>query len=277
MTLQLGELLEKVYRSIHSDVVDGVATSGSNATTIEDTTLSTKYTQNRFKDWIAFISRTTDGASPQGKYAIATAYVASTRKVTIPTLTQTVDTGDEYALCKPDIPLYTLIKLCNDALKMLDLIWVHDTSITVAADDLTYTLPAATKGKKLRSVYQLNSDNVVCPAPNYSIDKAAGGTQNTLRFHWQPSTSYPTLVIEYLGIHPALTAYNSYIDESIHPELATAACVERAFWWKTMPKQRKADLQNWQLAKQQLTEMKAMHPIERPIVENQRLPISIFN
>lgn len=277
MTLQLGELLEKVYRSIRSDVVDGVATSGSNATTIEDTTLSTKYTQNRFKDWIAFISRTTDGASPQGKYSIASAYVASTKKVTIATVTQTVDTGDEYALCKPDIPLYTLIKLCNDALKMLDLIWVHDTSLTVTADDLTYTLPAAAKGKKLRSVYQLNSDNQVCPAPNYSIDKAAGGTQNSLRFHWQPDTTYPTLVIEYLGLHPALTAYNSYIDESIHPELATAACVERAFDWKAYQKNRAVDLKNLERAQRRLAEMKALHPIERPIIENQRLPISIFN
>jgi hypothetical protein len=276
MTLQLGELLESVYRGIHDDVVDGVATNGS-ATTIVDTTLSTKYTQNRFKDWIAFISRTTDGLTPQGKYAIISSYVASTKTVTMATVTDAVAAGDEYALCKGTIPLYTLIKLCNDALRKLGTILVRDVSLSVSGDALLYTLPAVTKGKQFYSLHLMNSEYEVCEAPNYEIVKAAGGATNSLLFKWQPSSSYPTIVINYAGLHPKMTAYNSYVEESIHPELAAAACIERAFYWKAMPKQRASDMKNWQLAKNLLQEAKALHPIEKPSVENQRIPVGIYN
>lgn len=277
MTMQLGEALEKVYRGIHDDIVDGVATSGSNATTIEDTTLSTKYTQNRFKDWIAFISRTTDGLAPQGQYSIASAYVTSTKKVTIATLTAAVGSGDEYALCKGSIPLYTLIKLFNDGLRMLGEIWVRDTSLTVENNTLLYTLPAALKGRVPRSVSLMDEDYNPWEAPNYEIVKAAGGSTNSLLFKSQPHTSYPTIVINYMGLHPSMTAYNSYIEESIHPELAVAAGIERAFYWKAKPKNRKNDLLNWQMAKSQLDEARVLHPIERPVIENQRIPINLYN
>jgi hypothetical protein len=274
--MQLGELLEKVCRNIHDDIVDGVCTGGS-ATTIVDSTLSTKYTQNRFKDWVAFISRTTDGLSPQGKYGIISDYVASTKTVTLATLTDAVGAGDTYSLCKMTIPLYTLIKLCNDALRSLDLIWVRDTSLTVAGSTLQYTLPIATKGLKIREIHLMDANKNTCDVPPYEIIKAAGGTANSILFKAQPSTAYPTIVINYAGLHPELTAYNSYVEESIHPELATAACVERALYWKAMPKQRKSDMANWQLSKSMLQEMKALHPIERPVVENRRIPVGLFN
>jgi len=66
--MNLGEALEAIYRGIHDDIVDGVATGGS-ATTIIDTTLEDKHPQNKFKNWVAFISRTTDGLTPQNKYS----------------------------------------------------------------------------------------------------------------------------------------------------------------------------------------------------------------
>lgn len=276
MTLQLGELLERVCRGIHDDVVDGVATGGS-ATTIVDTNLASKYTQNRFKDWVAFISRTTDGLSPQGKYGIISAYTVSSKTVTMATVTDAVGAGDEYALCKMTVPLYTLVKLCNDAMSALGLIWVRDTSLTVSGNTLLYTLPIATKGHRLGEVHLMNSEYQTLPAPGFEIVKAAGGTANSIRFHSQPDTSYPTIVINYAGMHPALTAYNSYVEESIHPELAVAACIERAFFWKAMPKQRKSDMANWQLAKSLLQEAQALHPIERPVMDNHRLNFGIYN
>jgi hypothetical protein len=155
MTLILGQLLEQVYREIHADVVDGVATGGT-ATTIVDTGLITQpFVENRFKNWVAFISRSTDGLSPQSKYEIVTLYVKATGTITIPTVTDAVAAGDEYSLCKPDVPLYTLIKLCNDGLNGL-FYAALDTSLTSSSGETRYTLPIATKGQMPYQIFQRN-------------------------------------------------------------------------------------------------------------------------
>lgn len=276
MALILGQLLESVYREIHSDIVDGVATGGS-ATTIVDSGLSSKpYTENRFKDWVAFLSRSTDGASPQSKYGIATAYVKSSGTITIPTVTDAVQSGDEYALCKPDIPLYTLIKLCNDALNGLFYAAV-DTSLTTAGDTTRYTLPVATKGIEPYQVYLRDpTEYTLYEAPAWFVESAAPGSTETLVFRTQPISS-KTIVIDYKSLHPQLTAYSSYVSEKIHPRLALAACVERALHWKMMPKQRKVDVANWQDAKRQLEEIKTQFKIEMPRKRPQMLRAGVYN
>ncbi len=275
MTMQLGELLEAVYRNIHDDVVDGVATGGS-ATTIIDTTRTT-FPTNKFKNWVAFISRTTDGLTPQGKYSVISAWTTG-GTATMDTVTDAVGAGDEYSFCKGTIPLYTLIKLCGDALRKLGRVEVDDISLTTLTDTRRYTMPIATKGNVIpRSIYLRDTDDYTrLSTPNYKILPAAGGSTETLEFTVNPSVGH-TIVIKYMGLHPTLTAYNSYVNESIHPELAVAACVERAFWWKAMPKRRKIDMENWGQAKSLLQEAKQMYPIKMPIVENQRVPITLFN
>ena len=276
MTLILGQLLESVFREIHADIVDGVATGGS-ATTIVDTGLTSRpFTENRFKDWIAFISRSTDGASPQSKYGIATAYVKSTGTITIPTVTDSVQSGDEYALCKPDIPLYTLIKLCNDGLN--DLFYAAvDTSLTTISSTLRYTLPVASKVLKPYNIYLRDPENFITyEIPNWTVETAAPGSAEKLVFASYPLSDM-TIVIDYKSLHPQLTAYNSSVSEKIHPRLALAACVERALHWKMTPKQRKLDVANWQDARRNLEEMKQMHPVERPIRRQNMVPISTYN
>lgn len=276
MTLILGQLLEQVYRDLHCDIVDGVATGGS-ATTIVDTGLTTKpFTENRFKDWIAFISRSTDGLSPQSKFGIATAYVKSTGTITIPTVTDAVGAGDEYAVCKPDIPLYTLIKLCNDGIN--DLFYAAvDTSLTSSSGTVRYTLPVALKGLQPYNVYLRDpSDYTLYNAPNWHIETAAPGSAETLVFKWAPWDA-KTIVVDYKSLHPQLTVYSSSVSEKIHPRLALAACVERAWHWKMTPRQRKTDVLNWQNARRELEEMKIKHPIDIPIRKRNYLPSGIFN
>lgn len=274
--MNLGQLLESVYREIHSDIVDGVATGGS-TTTIVDTGLTSKpYTENRFKDWVAFISRSTDGAAPQYQYGIATTYVKSTGTITIPTLTAAVGAGDEYAICKPDIPLYTLIKLCNDALNGL-FYSVPDTSLTTAEDTVRYTLPIATKGIQPYNIYLRDpSDYTLYDAPSWFIETAAAGSTETLVFKTKP-LALKTIVIEYKGIHPQLTTYSSSVSEKIHPRLAVIACVERAYSWKRRPKNRKIDVQNWQDSKRDLEEAKRLYPVDMPTRKHKMLPITGYN
>src|ERR1044072_1867300 len=161
----LGELLERVYRSIHDDIVDGTATSGS-ATSIADTSLASKYQANKFKNWIAFISRTSDGLSPQYRYGTISAYTTA-GVATISSVTDAVDPGDKYSFAKGSIPLETLIKLCNDALKGLGRIPLVDVSLVLASDSTRYTLPNAIKGKRPDLVFFRDSNYARYVAHNW--------------------------------------------------------------------------------------------------------------
>lgn len=289
--MQFGELLERTYREIHADIVDGVATSGTNLT-IVDTALNGKYSANKFKEWVAFISRTTDGALPQGKYGLVSAYTSTPSTATIPDVGSgtPVDTGDEYSFCnqKGSIPIHTMEKLCNDGMKALGYITRVDTSLTVAASQIRYNLPLALKGKTPTRVYFRHPTTFVrVHAPNWEIERAAPGQQTVLVFKKQSFTLNTTnvfqtyvgykIVIEYKVKHEPLTAFNSPVDEYIHDELAVAACVERAMWWKIYPRRKKVDVENHAMAKAALEEAKRSYPIEQPVPDQQRVPIGMFN
>jgi len=275
MSINLGQLLEYGFRDIHADVVDGVATGGT-TTTIVDSTLSAKpYTENRFRNWIAFISRTTDAAAPQYQYGIATAYVKSSGTITIPTVSATVGSGDEYALCKPDIPLYTAIKLVNDALNALSYSLV-DTSLTSDGETSRYTLPIATKGMRPYSIHLRDTDYTLYDAPNWEIESAAAGSTETLVFKQMPIDAM-TIVIDYAALHPQLTAYSSSVSEKIHPELARKAVVERFLHWKMLPKRRKLDIANWEQAKSELEMAKREYKIDLPTRKPNFVPVGLYN
>lgn len=274
----LGQLLEKVYRAVHADIIDGVATGGT-ATTLVDAALSGRYQAQKFKNWIVFISRTSDGLSPQSKFAIITGYTTD-GTATFATMTDSVQAGDEYAFCKPDIPLYTLIKLCNDGLRALGHIPQIDISLTVVSTTIRYTLPAALNGIQPSLVFFRDATtHERAHTPNWYIEPAGSGTARTLVFkalNLNPYNGYK-IVIHYEADHEALTAYNSPVNETLHDELVMAACVEKAFQWKMFPRQRKVDVANWSMAKGLLEEAKRNHPFRLPIRDQQRVPIDIYN
>ncbi len=269
-----GELLLKLLRRMHADIVNGVATGGSD-TFILDSTLSGKYQANKFKNWIAIIKKTDDALSPQGKWVSIDSYV-NTGAASFQSITDAVAAGDTYAFCKDTIPLYELLELMKDGLQALDKISYWDRSLSTADQTLRYTLPIAMKGSPIRSIRLEDAQYNQFEVPNYYMEANAGGVSPTLVFKSQPMAGY-TLAINYITLHPELTAYNSYISEDIHPELAVSACFERAMWWKCQPKRRKIDMENWGQAKALLQEAMMNHPIPKPIVENQRVPIGIFN
>lgn len=259
---------------MHADIVNGVATGGS-TTTLEDSALASKYQANKFKNWIVIIKKTSNALTPQGKWALISSYV-NTGVATFPSITDAVESGDEYAFCKDIIPLYELIELMKDGLQQLEKISNWDRTLTTADQTLRYTLPIAIKGSEIRSIRLEDSTYFPFEAPNYIVENTAGGVAPTLVFKTQPTSGY-TIAINYIGLHPEITAYNSYINESIHPTLAVAACYERAMYWKAMPKRKKIDMENWGQAKALLQEALQMHPIPRVVVENNRVPVTMFN
>lgn len=274
--MNAGALIERVYRELHDEIVDGISTGGTVGTSITDTAIIGKYPDNKFKNWVAFISSTTDGLAPQAEYAVISSNVNSTGVFTFPALTAATGAGDTYSVVKATVPVNTMLKLCNDGLQNLGRIWVNGTAGTTVASTRNYALPLAAKGPDLREVYLLDTNNFKFAAPTYDIIQTVAGSIGTIQFREQPSGS-KTIYVNYLGIHPTLTAYSSGINETVPNELAIAAGVERALWWKAHPKRRKVDMDNWNEAKNLLERAILRYPIKRPQHDAQRTPVSMFN
>lgn len=267
--MNLGNLLEKAYRGIHDEIVDGVCTTGGTISLV-DTQIIAKYNDGRFKNYTCFVPDT-------GEYTRVSSNVNSTGSITFAATIGSVTAGDQYAVVKNSIPLYTGVRLANDALTMLGRIWMIDTSGTTAVGTRNYTLATATKGMELRSVYLRDTNNWHYDAPAYDIIPAVGGTATTtLMFRANPSSG-KTIVINYLGIHPALSVFSSAVNETIPDRLIETAVIERFLNWKKMPKQRRVDVANWQEARVVYEEALKLYPITRPQKENRRVPISMYN
>jgi len=228
--MNVGKLLEEMYRSLGLMKLQSVATGGS-TTTIVDTSLATKYGTNAFRKHLAFISRTTDGAAPQGQFGLlpASHYVASTQTFTIPEVTAAVGAGDIYTIVpQSQISLYEMIAELNIAMGMLPSVRLLDTSLTVADNTKEYTLPVATKGYPIQEIRVGNTTDGYNIRADYHIRPASAGSTETLEFKEQPGDTDDTIEITYLGKQTSLTTYSDSISEKYPDELVYSACAYRA-------------------------------------------------
>ena len=216
------------------DMVMITATGGS-ATTIVDA--NTRYTtDNALMGGTAVVVTTTDGLSPQGKYARISSFVASTKTFTIATVTDAIESGDIIGLAKSRIPAVQMAQAVNDALAYhIGTISLVDTSLTTVADQTEYAIPVELKIKKLLDVLiQTRTDD----ADRNDYKSIKGQTQY---FPAAPGSTGLLVIpnhasgykikLDYEGVHPELTAYNSVVSETISEQLIVAATVDKATEW----------------------------------------------
>lgn len=175
------------------------------------------------------------GAAPEGEMSVISDYVASTTTWTIGALTTAVASGDIVGLCKPTIRMRQMWRAVNSALANLGTISLVDTSLTTVSGQTEYAIPVDLKIKKLSDV--LISTNDTSGNRYYESVKgyinefpAAPASTGLLDFKVELNSG-ETLKLVYEGIHPALTAYNSTISETIQEELIVTATVEKALTW----------------------------------------------
>lgn len=200
----------------------GAATGGS-TTTVVDSTLSLDTDVKAGGSII--IQKTTDGLAPQGEIKRVASNTANT--YTTAAFSAAVESGDEYSYVSKDFNVYELLKACNKALRKVGLIGLVDTSITTAASQREYTLPLTVKQGKIAGIYiqreaNDSDDNQWVPVYDWSLGMAAATSTGLLIFKKQYDAGYK-IKIEYLGLHPTLSAFSDTLHESIHPELASAA------------------------------------------------------
>jgi hypothetical protein len=263
MTLTLSKVLQRAWREMGFSV-DTRATGGS-ATTIIDT--GTQYTaDDSLVGGTAIITKTTDGASPEGKFARISDFVASTSTFTIDSVTDAVGAGDNVLLATPRIKLPQLIQSVNDGLANLGTISLVDTSITLASGTYSYNLPVGLKIKELKDILIPDSDGLYRSikglVQNFPSAPAATGT---LQFTQIPDEQ--TIKIIYEGVHPYLSVYSDVVSETIQEELAVAAAIDKALTWYVSKRGDSAlgtfTIQRWNDAKQNLQMQKAEKPVSR--------------
>lgn len=181
------------------------------------------------------VLKDTAGAAPEGEFGMITDYDSSSQTITMDSLTTGVAANDRVGIATPFFPLEDMIELATIALQRLGDLEIPDTSLLGVAGQTEYTLPAAVNRRPIqvnRQTVQASGNNQWTPVSGWDvIPPATIGGQWTLVL---PANSIPasyTLQVIYSGVHPKLTAYDSPILETIHPELATAALVAEAYQW----------------------------------------------
>lgn len=188
--------------------------------------------QDAFKNQLAIVVRDAGGASasPEGKYGLCSAYADATYTGTIASVTDAVASGDTIMLAKQDkFPLAQVRFAINRGLEELgDLPANADTSITIVADTTEYSVPVAVK-RGLRGVYLTDSNGDETALSEYRIELTGA---NTAAILYVPElTAGYTLRLTYDAPHAPLTAYNSVINEYVHPKVAVAASVVKLLQW----------------------------------------------
>lgn len=273
-SFQLTHLMQKAYRRV-ANVRTSTATGGSTTTIVDAKLLDYLEDSNEddyLNNWTVFV--VTDsagaGADPEGKFSIISDYTAETGTITVPSsLTTAVASGDTYMYCTPEVPIYDMIEIVNDALVYLGKTPRVDSTLTTANNQTEYTLPLAIKGRKIVMIEvqgQINdaNDNRYYLIHDWKVVESAIGSTATLII--PQYVSGRTIRITYLDYHPRVDAYDDYISEYIHPELATASVVAHATRW--INTQNKGNdkylLQREDKAFNDLDIAKATYPISLP-------------
>lgn len=260
--LTYSEIMRGVWTELGH--ITTVTATGGTATTIVDT--NSRYTtDNALLGGTAIVVSTTDGLSPQGKFARISAFVASTETFTMDTVTDAVGAGDIIALVRPTIPLLQMKQAVNDALKdHIGTISKLDISLTSAGDEATYALPAGVWIKRLIDVRIGNATDGYVSIIN-KVEVEPSSTGGTLLSHGLEAGQ--TLKVIYEGTHSNLTVYSDKVHESIPDGLIKAATLQKALTWYVSKKDNSAlgtfIIQRLNSAEQQLANYKVEQPVLR--------------
>lgn len=215
------------------------------------------------------------GAAPEGEYAMITDYDSASSTMTIDTVTSAVGAGDRVGVISPMFPYEDMVNLANIALRRLGDIDVVDTTLTTAGGQTEYTLPVGIQQKPIRVRVQGNTDtgdNQWQEVQGWSVIPSTAGTQWTLVL--PEMVGGYSIEVLYRTAHPKLTAYDSNIQEAIHPELALCALVAEAYQWynNQLGGSNQYFLQRENKAIQDLEAARVLHPIRHIVEQVQGLP-----
>lgn len=278
MTITLSDLILKT--AIELGVVrQGVATGGATNTLI-DTNLLTTIDDDYYNQGTLIITKDAGGAVDiTGVYETISDFDGATGTITLQSgLATAVTADDKYAAVAPRYKPYEIIQQLNNSLYLDGYIPVYDnTSITTAAQQREYTLPAAAV-RDLRQVWlQTNENdsdrNIPRMIYNWTIQQATAGNDATLILDEDYQSGLAVYLV-YGDQHPALETYDDVLHESIHPDrliFDAAANALRAYRDRTRLKHLDASIDNLE---RKAGRAKEMNPL--PVLPPRQAKIGIF-
>lgn len=234
--------------------------------------------QDAIKNYLAIVVRDSAGAgaSPEGKWSIVSAYNDATWTGTIATVTDAIASGDTIMLAKQDkFPIQQIIFAINTALEELgDLPNNADVSLTTGASQTEYNIPVAVK-RGLKQVWVQgrtndSNDNQWFLISDRRNELTGAGTASILYMPQMPSGR--TIRLIYDGAHPVVSAYDSVINEYIHPQLITCkAIINLLEWYNRRDENQEVDSYLLWLEEQYrmkyLPEAEVKHPIKEEFIQ----------
>jgi hypothetical protein len=265
MSYTLGEALYDVYEALGQITTFRCTSDGTTATVIS---ANTNYTQNKLPGAI-LIKETTDDAAPVGEFSEVSSFAPGTGTFTVsPVFTAATTNLDIFGYAAPSYPLFTVINLINDALRVLgDIDLVDTTTLDTAANKTEYAYSATWKRRPptrvdIQTKTDDANDNRWKTIYDWRYIPAAAGTDGLIVFGEQPQ-SVRDLRVSYEDRHPRVSAYNDVIYEAIHPNVLVAQAAERAYAWNFNKTRDKNLVPSWNEAKATLREALENNPIFR--------------
>lgn len=226
----LTDILQKMGEDF--GIMNEFTATGGTATTTINTAFANEAEppdEEAFKNNYLFCRRDAGGAgaSPEGRYALISAYAPTTYTITHATLTTAPASGDEMAVMKQNVfTLKEMINAVNRGLRKIGVFTFKDTTSIVIADAQTeYSLPSGVL-ELLDVQIQTNdnsNDNTWASVPDWKIIPATSAmSAEPLLYIPQLTTGYDIQLV-YNGYHPQLTTYDSVIYKFIPEELVIAS------------------------------------------------------
>lgn len=253
------------------------ATGGSATTFVAGTSttgfgaLEPNPEQDIFKNYLAIVVRDSAGAgaSPEGRWGVVSAYADATWTGTIATVTDAIASGDTIMLAKQDkFPIAQIMWAINRGLESLgDLPANADTSLTTVSNQTEYSIPVAVK-RGLKQVWVEYTSGYWQELTDKRNELTGAGTASKL---YLPATaSGYSIKLIYDGPHAYLSAYNSTINEYVHPSVVTnAAIVKLLEWFNNQDSNQDPDSyflrKEMEYKREKLPDALAKNPIPSPI------------
>jgi hypothetical protein len=149
------------------------------------------------------------------------------------TLTAAIAAGDRYAIGRPRYPLSLLTSRINEVLRQIPIQKDDITTVTIAAEQTEYSLPADVWD--LKEVWVQSSDDTNDTQPeriyDWTVKKSATGTANVLMLRRQFDTD-TLLHLKYLTDHQVLRASTDKLDTTIHVNRVVYNAVVGCLLWR---------------------------------------------
>ncbi len=245
MAFSLSDLLQAVNLEV-GELIPFLATGGSTTTAVDSTqTLDDGPDDDELKNGTLFViggdpsvTPSDPPRSPIGEFQRISGNANSSGTFTVDTAFSTaISARDTIGYASNIFPLRTLIELANAALRNLgDIVLVDTTTLDTASSQTEYTWQVAWKRRRpmridIQGRTDDANDNRWVQVENFEVIPATAGGTGLIVFDFQPVESRDVRVW-YTDEHPRLSTAADVIHESIPPELAVAATIERVRKWE---------------------------------------------